>query len=290
VVREGERSRTAEYMALFRALETARPPQRRLFADPLAASFLRSPLAQVAKVGRVPGLGALVPWLIDRRYPGPRPSAVARTKVLDDAVAAAIDGGVEQLVVLGAGFDSRAYRLPGAGRLRVFEVDHPDTQAVKRRALTRSLGQLPPQVRFVAVDLDRDDLATALDDAGLHHGRPTFVLWEGVASYLTADAVDATVRWAHDAAGTGSELAFTYVHRGLIDGTVDFPHSAAWVRSVAAAGEPFVFGFDPAELPRYLHLRGWSLVEDQSTTEALARLGLDPVGVPAFYRIARARR
>jgi methyltransferase (TIGR00027 family) len=289
-MREGERSRTAEYMALFRALETGRAPERRLFADPLAASFLSRPLAGVAKAARLPVLRAAVPGLIDRRYPGPRPSAVARTKVLDDALIDAVAGGAEQLVILGAGYDSRAYRLPGVARLRVFEVDHPDTQEVKRRTLAQALGQLPAHVHFVAVDFDRDDLATALDDACLRHGRPTFVLWEGVASYLTPEAVDATVRWAHDTTGTGSELAFTYVHRGLIDGTVPFPHAEAWARSVAEAGEPFVFGFDPAELPAYLDERGWALLEDMSTTEALTRHGLDPTGVPAFYRIARARR
>jgi methyltransferase (TIGR00027 family) len=287
-MREGERSRTAEYMALFRALETARPVQRRLFTDPLAASFLSSPLSVAARAARLPVLGPLVPWWIDRRYPGPRPSAVARTRVLDDAVVAAIAGGVEQLVILGAGYDSRAYRLPGAGRLRVFEVDHPDTQTVKRATLTRVLGALPRHVTFVAVDFDRDDLGAVLDRAGFHTGRPTFVLWEGVASYLTPRAVDATVRWSREASGAGSELAFTYVHRGLVDGTVDFPHAAAWTRSVADAGEPFVFGFEPAELPGYLRDRGWALTEDISTTEALTRHGFDPTGVPAFYRIARA--
>ena len=288
-MREGEGSRTAEYMALFRALETLGPPQRRLFADPLAASFLTAPLAQVVWVARVPLLRSVVTSLIDRRYPGPRPSAVARTKVLDDAVTAAVAGGVEQLVVLGAGYDSRAYRLPGCAQVQVFEVDHPDTQVVKQRVLARALGQLPAHVRFVAVDFDHDDLAVALDRAGFRAGRPTFVLWEGVASYLTSEAVDATVRWAHDATGEHSELAFTYVHRGLIEGTVAFPHAEGWVHSVAAAGEPFVFGFDPAELPAYLAERGWAQLEDISTTEALTRHGRDPRGVPAFYRIARAR-
>jgi methyltransferase (TIGR00027 family) len=288
-MREGERSRTAEYMALFRALETVRPPHRRLFVDPLAASFLTAPLSQVASAARWPLLRSFVPWLIDHRFPGPRPSAVARTKVLDDALVAAVDDGIEQLVILGAGYDSRPYRLPGCARLRVFEVDHPDTQTVKRQVLARAHGQLPTHVHFVAVDFDHDDLAAALERAGFRTGRPTFVLWEGVASYLTPEAVDATMRWAHDATGRPSELAFTYVHRGLIDGTVDFPHAEAWVRSVAEAGEPFVFGFDPAELPAYLDERGWTQLEDLSTTEALTRNGLDPTGVPAFYRIARAR-
>ena len=147
-VLKGQSSRTAEYMALFRALETNRSPERRLFADPLAASFLSRPLIDVARAGRLPGLRSVVPWVIDRRYPGPRPSAVARTKVLDDALVAAIARGVEQVVILGAGYDSRAYRLPGAGRLRVFEVDHPDTQTVKRRVLAGVLGRLPGHVQL----------------------------------------------------------------------------------------------------------------------------------------------
>jgi methyltransferase (TIGR00027 family) len=288
-VQKGQSSRTAEYVALFRALETQRPVGRRLFADPLASAFLTRPLAAVAALARVPGIGAVVPWAIDRRIPGPLPSAVARTKVLDEAVEAALAAGTEQLVILGAGYDSRAYRLTGAGRVPVYEVDHPDTQAVKRRVVGDVLGGLPAHVRYVPVDFDHDDLAAALQQAGLVAGRRTFVLWEGVASYLTPEAVDATVRWARRVAGAGSELALTYVHRGLIDGTVHFPHADPWVASVAAAGEPFVFGFDPAELAAYLGERGWELVDDLSTTEALTRHGRIPRRVPAFYRIALAR-
>ena len=288
-MQKGQSSRTAEYVALFRALETQRPAGRRLFADPLASAFLTRPLAIVTALARVPGIGAIVPWAIDRRVPGPLPSAVARTKVLDEAVEAALAAGTEQLVILGAGYDSRAYRLAGAGRVPVYEVDHPDTQSVKRRIVGDVLGGLPAHVRFVPVDFDHDDLAAALEQAGLVAGRRTFVLWEGVASYLTSEAVDATVRWAAEVSGAGSELALTYVHRGLIDGTVRFPHADPWVASVAAAGEPFVFGFDPAELPAYLGERGWDLVDDLSTPEALTRHGRTPHRVPAFYRIALAR-
>jgi methyltransferase (TIGR00027 family) len=126
-VLKGQSSRTAEYVALFRALETQRPVERRVFADPLASAFLSGLLAAVAALARVPGIGALVPMAIDWRVPGPRPSAVARTKVLDEAIQAALAAGIEQLVILGAGYDSRAYRLAGAGRVPVFEVDHPRT-------------------------------------------------------------------------------------------------------------------------------------------------------------------
>jgi methyltransferase (TIGR00027 family) len=193
-VQEGQSSRTAEYVALFRALETQRPVGQRLFADPLASAFLTRPLAAVAALARTPGIGALVPWAIDRRVPGPLPSAVARTKVLDEAVEAALAAGTEQLVILGAGYDSRAYRLAGAGRIPVFEVDHPDTQAVKQRIVGDVLGGLPAHVRFVPVDFDHDDLAAALERAGLVVGRRTFVLWEGVASYLTPETARSTSR------------------------------------------------------------------------------------------------
>jgi methyltransferase (TIGR00027 family) len=287
-VRAGRESRTAEYVALFRALETVRPHGERLFSDPLASAFLTRPLRAGVALAGVPGIGRLVPGLIDRRWPGPRPSAVARTRVIDDALESALTSGLDQLVLLGAGYDSRPYRLRAARDLAVFEVDHPTTQAVKRRVIAEVLGELPAHVRFVPVDFDREDLGTAMTTAGLEPGARTFVVWEGVLAYLTPEAVDATLRWAVAVCGSGSELAFTYVHRGLLDGSRQFPHAEPWAESVRAAGEPFVFGLDPETLDAYLAERGWQLVEDLSTTEALVRYGVSARRVPSFYRIARA--
>jgi len=102
-------------MALFRAIESAKPPNMRLFEDPLAIAFLHGRLRIAALAARLPILARLVPWYIDRRWPGPRPSAVVRTRAIDDAVREAlVDGGCRQLVLLGAGYDTRAYRLPPA--------------------------------------------------------------------------------------------------------------------------------------------------------------------------------
>lgn len=282
----GRESRTAEYMALFRALETARPVAQRLFADPLAAAFLgdRRLRAAVA-AARLPGVGALVPALIDRRWPGPRASAVARTRLIDDALRAALARGLDQLVVLGAGYDTRAYRIGGTP---AFEVDHPDTQAVKRAVVERVLGEVPAHVRLVPVDFDRDALADAMAAAGLEPGLRTFTIWEGVIAYLEPAAVDATLRWAAAVAGAGSELVFTYVDQRLLDGSRDFPHAGPWVASVREAGEPFVFGLEPATLAAFLAERGWRLREDLATPEALTRYGRRAERVPSFYRIARA--
>ena len=112
-MRTGKESQTAEYVALFRALETAKPSSERLFSDPLAVAFLRPSLRAAVALARLPAVGRLVPALIDRRWPGPRASAVARTRVIDDVVQQAVGRGLDQLVLLGAGYDSRPYRLPG---------------------------------------------------------------------------------------------------------------------------------------------------------------------------------
>lgn len=264
------------------------PASERLFSDPLAVAFLGRRLRACVALARLPGVGKLVPGLLDRRWPGPRASAVARTRQIDDWVEDALERGLDQVVLLGAGYDSRLYRLRGVRQVRAFEVDHPATQAVKRRVVEELFGTLPAHVRFVPLDFDHDELASAMVAAGIETDRRTYLVWEGVVAYLTSAAVDATLRWAAAISGPGSELAFTYVHQGLLDGTVHFPHAEPWVNSVRAAGEPFVFGLDPEALEVFLSERGWRLLEDLSTTEALAQHGRDVRRVPSFYRVARA--
>jgi len=276
-------------MGLFRALETVRrPAAARLFADPLAAPLLRGSLRAVAVAARLPGVGACVAALIDRRWPGARSSAVARTRLIDDAVTAALASGVEQVVILGAGFDGRAYRLPGIERTRVFEVDHPTTSAAKRARLTALLGALPSHVRFVGLDFDRQPLLAALDAAGCDRTRRSAIIWEGVTNYLTADAVDATLRDVATFA-QGSVLLFTYVHRGILDGSVRFAGAERLGATLRRAGEPWTFGLDPAALPSYLAARRLTLVEDLGACDYRARYLGDPGRGYAFYRAVVAR-
>lgn len=214
-MREGHASRTAEQNALFRALESALPENRRLFEDPFAQAFLEWPLALVAGLAVLPGLRQFVPWYIDHRWPGVRSSVVGRTRLIDDAITASLGGDTEQLVILGAGFDSRAYRLWGLRGITVFEVDHPDTQTTKRRVLEHALPTPPTHVRFVATDFKQRGLESAMAAAGYSESARTFLLWEGVTNYLTEAAVDTTLRWCARAS-PGSRLLFTYVHRDVL--------------------------------------------------------------------------
>src|SRR5215831_16679057 len=146
-------SRTAEFMALFRALESTSPAEQRLFSDAFAQGFLRPSLRLLVQMARLRPLGVLVSQVLDWRWPGARTSGIARTRFIDDACLEALLEGFEQVVILGAGFDARAYRLPGMEKIRVFEVDHPDTSAEKQRHLRHLLAVIPSHVVLVAVDL-----------------------------------------------------------------------------------------------------------------------------------------
>lgn len=282
-MRAGEPSRTAEYVALFRALEAGR--RRPLFYDPFASSFLGLGLRTAAALGRIPLLGGLVPAYIDRRYPGPRPSAVARTRAIDDATTEALEAGATQLVILGAGYDTRPYRLPAAAGAAVFEVDHPDTQARKIGPIAGALGRLPANVRFVPVDFAVDDVGDSLAAAGLDQGAPTFFIWEGVLGYLEPDAIDAMLRWMASTGAPGSRVVFTYIDKSAVDGGL---RDTPWVQAVGRAGEPFRTGLDPAELPEFLAERGLRLLGDETTVDAARRYGISDRRMPDFYRVALA--
>ncbi len=239
-MREGQASRTAEHNALFRALESSLPESRRLFNDSLARTFLAWPLALVARLAVVPGLRELVPLFIDNRWPGVRSSVVARTRLIDDAIEASLGERMEQLVILGAGFDSRAYRLAGLHGITIFEVDHQDTQASKRKALERVLSVQPKHVRFVATDFKQRDLESVMAAAGYRESARTFFLWEGVTSYLTEVAVDTTLRWC-SRASPGSLLLFTYVHRDILTRPAAFIGSNRLFASLEKVGERLTF-------------------------------------------------
>jgi methyltransferase (TIGR00027 family) len=277
----GAPARTAEYMALFRALESARSPGRRLFEDRDAARFLRPTLRAVARAARVPAAQSSIVAFIDHRWPGPRPSGVVRTRVIDDFVTDAVRDGCTQLLLLGAGYDTRASRLPEVASSTVFEVDHPITQARKRKAR----GTVAARVRYVPLDFESDRLVPALTDAGLDVDKRTCVVWEGVFSYLTPEAIDVTLAALVELCAPDSQIVLTYVDQRAIDG-----HSArsqAWFTAVSDVGEPFRTGLHPSQAPAFFAARGLGLRSDESTADAAQRLGVGNAHtIPGFYRLA----
>jgi methyltransferase (TIGR00027 family) len=286
----GQSSRTAEYVAFFRACESVRPGSKRLFFDPYARHFIRRSLRAAVWFSKIPLLGAVVPWYADRRLPGARTSAIARTRLIDDATSQALRDNIRQVVILGAGFDCRAYRLPGINSATVFEVDHPTTLAWKLSCLRAALPQLPPNVRYVQADLNRENVPQLLAQAGFDSSLPAMFLWEGVTNYLTSEAVDAVLRTVSSCA-PGSRIVFTYVHSGALDGSVHFEGAAKLVDDVKQLGEPWTFGLDPSAVPEFLRQRGLQLDRDASAVEYRAQLygtGAQHMKGYEFYHVAIA--
>lgn len=282
-------SRTALAMALFRALETARPASTRLLDDAFAATVLPPLGRMTVTLARSRLLGSAIAALVDRRWPGARTSGIARTRLIDDWLTAAVHGRARQVVILGAGFDSRAWRLPALAGVPVFELDHPATSQQKRQRLIAA-GLDPARVVQVAIDFDRQPLAETLSIRGFEGCRRTVVVWEGVANYLSADAVDAVLRWVSGLA-PGSTLAFTYVHSGVLTAPQAFDGADRILASVAKAGETWTYGIDPAQLASLLKSSGLTLVEDLGANDYRSRYWHGSVSRwrgYTFYRAALA--
>jgi methyltransferase (TIGR00027 family) len=269
-MKANQHSRTAEYMAFFRATESVRPPRHRLFTDPFAISFLRPSLRRAVLLSKVPVLAGLVNSYADRRLPGARTSAIARTKVIDDAICDAVSNKLTQAVILGAGFDCRAYRLSELARTRVFEVDHPSTLEAKLSRLQHAGADLSGNIRFVKTDFNREALPGVLAAAGFETSQPAVFLWEGVTNYLTGESVDAVMRFIASCA-VGTRLIFTYVDAGVLDSSIHFEGAERVLRDVEKLGEPWTFGLHPQNVASFFHERGFSLDLDLSAEEYRAR-------------------
>jgi methyltransferase (TIGR00027 family) len=245
-------------MALARALESSRPDADRLFEDRLARSWLRPGTRLLFHLVRLPLLGSSLLRICDRLAPGVRGFTVGRTRYIDDAVVTALEEGLDQVVMIGAGYDSRAYRIPGIEVTRVFELDLPGIQAEKRKRVARLLGEAPEHVTFVPIDLESQQLGDILPSAGFREGHRTFFVCEGLTEHVSEAAVDAVFRYVVSAATPESGIAFTYLDRRLLDGT--FPGMRRYVAYSGFSARNFFS--DPERLRGYLSQRGLELVED----------------------------
>jgi len=259
VMQKNQPSRTAEATAFQRATERQRPARQRIVDDPWAEQFLRPALRAALAAYR----SSVVLKGVDDLF-GLTPFVVMRHRYIDDKLDAALRAGVEQIVVLGAGYDSRAFRFADRlGARPVFEVDHPATQGRKERILA-ALGkrrELPPvDVRRVSIDFQRQSLEKRLDKAGFDHARSTFFIWEGVSMYLTREAVKATLGTLARIAPVGSELVFDAWF------LLDEPDLRATAFRLSAnllhvLGEPVTFSLHPEDVEPFLARQGFALLE-----------------------------
>lgn len=221
-----------------------------VFADPLALRIISSDAASKVR------LQARLPDPRSGRYL--RAFLVARSRLAEDELAAAVERGVRQYVVLGAGLDTFAYRNPHAG-VRVFEVDHPATQEWKRYRLAEAGIVIPSSVTFVPVDFARQTIADGLAGTSFVPHESAFFSWLGVTMYLARADTLATLSFIASMSGEHTVVFDFAVPRG----SLGFLHRVAFdalARRVAASGEPFQGFFDPAELERELRAMGYRSV------------------------------
>jgi methyltransferase (TIGR00027 family) len=287
-VKSGRPSKTAEHNALFRALEARRSSEDRVVEDLLAEDFLPWRFKLVTVPARWRPWRDAVTRFIDRRWPGVRPTVIARTRLIDQTIAEIVST-TPQVVILGAGFDTRAWRLAALEAVVVFEVDHPDTQR-RKQALLRRRHLDGVQVRFIPTDFNLGRLAKAMTDAGFDRTLPTLFLWEGTTNYLEAEAVDATLRWCAQAAA-GSHLIFTYINEDVLIDPGRYVGADRVFSTVRRANEPMTFGLAPEALAEYLAERGLQLVSDVSAAsfrqQAYGAASATMRG-HEFYRVAHA--
>lgn len=259
-MRKNQSSLTATGIAIMRALESEKPEDERLFYDPYARKF-------------VPGFLYYFTRFFDRightewRGPGVMGFLAGRERHIDEFLKARLADKLQQLVILGAGLDARAYRFEELKNgVKVFEVDHPASQQVKIEMVRRVLGQLPRHVSYVAVDFDRQELGERLKAEGYAQDQQTLFIWQGVVHYLAPAAVDSTLAFIAGHSGPGSAVIFDYMYSSLLDGTikhgeVEKMHSDRWL-----AGEDLVLGIPEGSITEFLEKRGFANVQDADRT------------------------
>jgi methyltransferase (TIGR00027 family) len=250
---------TAQVCATQRAAETLQPPERRRLADLYARFFVSHPALRVALVHRQAARAFIA--ILDRQSPGVHAFVVLRVRYLDEVIATATENGVDQIVLLGAGFDATSLRQ-NITSTTFFEVDAPSTQADKRRVAERVL--LPKagaKVVWVPYDFEHDSLRERLLGSGFDPTRPSVIAWIGVTMFLTREAIAATLTDLSALCAPGSQLVFDYIDADVVTGESHWPGARRVAHTVARKGEPYRSGFATAEVESLVAGHGFTCGE-----------------------------
>jgi methyltransferase (TIGR00027 family) len=283
-------SRTAEYVAYFRALESARPETKaRAFFDSYAHMFLHGWKRWGVALAHLAPTRHLMYNLTDRRVPGARAAGIARTAYIDKQLTQLLPT-LSEFVILGAGFDTRPLRLPAAKRLPCYELDFPATQKRKRDVLAGALAKLSHPPHFVPIDFDKQSMTEALRAAGFNMDLPSCFLWEGVTNYLEPATVAATLREIAQFK-PGSMLVFTYVDARIFEQPKWYYNAVNLMKKLEKMGEPWKFGLAPAQAEDYLAEKGLTLVSDVGVADIWNSYRRREYAIRGyeFYRVAVAR-
>jgi methyltransferase (TIGR00027 family) len=260
-VDDGKLSMTAEGVTAARALYHQHPDEQVRNGDYLAMQFVHPAYWHYSLYSKDFALGM---EMVKTFRSTVTTYVNARTKHMDGILAAAGKNGIKQMVNLGAGYDSRAYRyheaMPG---VRFFEIELPAMVVEKKRRVKEILGEIPEYVTFVPIDFNTQNIPDELARAGYDPSLKTLFLWEGVTYYISAGAVEATLEFIRDQSAPGSSVVFDYMPLGVIQGNwKKYPDARRLAFYVKYIGEPFVFGVPEGQEQQWIEQRGLKMVSD----------------------------
>ena len=256
------------------AIEQYETPESRLVSDDLALSILPAGQRAIVRAMRLPFVRRLAISAGERAVAGSWALIACRKRFIDDKLDEAL-ADIDAVVILGAGMDTRGYRLARRSDIPVFEVDLPVNIVRKTAAVQRAIGGVPTSVHLVPLDFERDDLIGTLTGNGYRTDARTFFIWEGVTQYITEDAVRATLG-ALQSAPSGSRLVFTYVRRDFIDG-VNMYGAEMLYKRFRQRQQVWKFGLDLDDVGGFVGEYGWQLVE-QAGPDFYLRNYIRPTG------------
>lgn len=250
-------SRTALGAAICRMIEQYQPEKTRLFNDPIAKEMVGGLIKFLMQFATMRNLTVKQTNAVAQGIYGVQ---VCRTRCIDDAVQAALSKGIKQLVILGAGYDTRPYRLPAMESVKVFEADLPAVQDDKKKKLQKYFGRLPDHVTFIPIDFDTQTLEAVFSGTTFNSSKPAIFVWEGVTQYISEEAVRQTLAFVGKSA-SGSIIVFTYVLKSIIERRSDIP-GVDHLMDTVAKQSPWVFGLEPSDIPHFLKPYHLSLIAD----------------------------
>jgi methyltransferase (TIGR00027 family) len=250
------------------AVEQYEPAVQRLVHDDLAYHFLPSGVQRIVRLARWRPMRNLLIGVTEKTAHGIWGSMLCRKRFIDDRLCKSA-AEIEAVVILGAGLDTRAYRLDALKHLPVFEVDLPENVAFKQARLRELHQPHPDRLQLVPVDFERQDLAAALAERDFRTTGRTFFIWEAVTQYLTEGAVRATFGFLAKAP-SGSRLVFTYVRQDFLDG-VNLYGAAPTYKRFRLRQQLWQFGLSPERVAPFLAEYGWNEVEQAGAEEYTTR-------------------
>jgi methyltransferase (TIGR00027 family) len=258
-------SKMAEGIAMQRFAESSKGEDKRICYDPYAVHFI-SP--QIIEYGiKHPEEAKAKVDQMEKLFPGLSSSIIIRVRYFDDYIEKLVNHGLEQLVILGAGYDTRAYRITGLNQVTVFEVDHPNTQSFKIEKINQILEATPDNVVYVPVDFETEDLGPKLFEYGYDPLKKTLFVMEGLVMYIPEESVLNTLKFIKNNSGKGSSIIFDYYPSSVVDGTCKQKMGHNIRNFVKDQGEPLQFGIVDGKLEEFLSNRGFKNIRNVSSDD-----------------------